>query len=174
MPKLRPRGVSDESFEKLTPMQQAFIRHMSKLGDAAAACELAGYKHPNSRHQLMRDPMIVRHLRREAENLIKSASPAAALTLVKIATDESEPTGLRLKAADAILNKAGVGDAQKVEHRHVHALADASDGEIRSKLRALVSELANGPEVIDGEKVEEAEIIETPALTKIESDKAAK
>ncbi len=102
--------------KELTEMQETFVDQLlSNGGNVTEAMDLAGYK-PSSRQWLVKsvkDEIVSRkeHL------LALSAAKAAQRLINTIDDDGSEPRSeIRLKAAESLLNRVGLGKKDTVQH----------------------------------------------------------
>jgi hypothetical protein len=103
----------------INPQQELYLAYLfdgesETKGNSIASCVAAGYS--KSYH-----PMLVKMLREEiinrTVNTVISQMPKAAMQLVKsLDEDGSTPRGeLRLKAAESLLDRGGVGKQQSID-----------------------------------------------------------
>jgi hypothetical protein len=102
--------------KELTEMQETFVDQLlSNGGNVTEAMELAGYK-PSSRQWLVKsvkDEIVSR-----TEHLLALSAAKAAQRLINTIDDDgSEPRSeIRLKAAESLLNRVGLGKKDTVQH----------------------------------------------------------
>ena len=103
---------------KLSEMQQSFLDNLLNTGgDPKKAAELAGYAEGSY-------PQVMKTLREEmidlASHILAQSAPKAAIKLVHV-MDSDEPipqANIRLQAAQTILDRIGLGKADRVNVNH--------------------------------------------------------
>ena len=102
--------------KELTEKQEIFVDElMSNGGNVSQAMTLAGYK-PNSRQWLIRS--VKDEIVRRTEHLLALNSARAAQRIISTIDDDgTEPRSeIRLKAAESVLNRVGLGKKDTVQH----------------------------------------------------------
>jgi hypothetical protein len=104
--------------KELTTKQQTFLDHLVDTGgDPKRAAELAGYA-PNTHWQ------VTKALKNEivdlASGILAQSAPKAAMKLVQVMeSDQPMPqVNQRLQAAQTILDRVGLGKADKLDVNH--------------------------------------------------------
>ena len=102
--------------KELTEKQEIFVDElMSNGGNVSQAMTLAGYK-PNSRQWLIRS--VKDEIVHRTEHLLALNSVRAAQRIISTIDDDgTEPRSeIRLKAAESVLNRVGLGKKDTVQH----------------------------------------------------------
>jgi len=102
--------------KELTEKQEIFVDElMSNGGNVSQAMTLAGYK-PNSRQWLIRS--VKDEIVHRTEHLLALNSARAAQRIISTIDDDgTEPRSeIRLKAAESVLNRVGLGKKDTVQH----------------------------------------------------------
>lgn len=128
--------------EKLTPRERKFVTNLlagMKKRDSAKA---AGYA-PNSAHvaatTLLKRDRVLRAIREGAERQLQAGLAIGAATLAELA-ENANSEDVRLRAAQALLDRGGLPLVRQSEHRHV--IEDQrSDSELLEHVRRLSAEL---------------------------------
>jgi hypothetical protein len=110
-------SVSGDPARQLTPPQRAFAAHYVATGNATRAAELAGYSNPNSQgHRLVTNRRIGALIKRLAIGHLDSGVAVALAELARQVTDATVSNADRRKAAESLLDRAGVrrGDGPSV------------------------------------------------------------
>jgi hypothetical protein len=98
---------------ELTPQQSAFAHHyVTNGGNAAKAARAAGYSAKSAReigHALIHKNHVVDAIRDEQKRLLSGELATIALnTLKSVMLDKAAPTGARVDAAKAVLDRGGL------------------------------------------------------------------
>jgi phage terminase small subunit len=125
----------------LTKPQQAFVTAVMLDGgkNYKAAALIAGYGgNPNaahvSAHHLMRNPKVLAAIREEADRRLRSGVALASSTLVELCGDVSQSGSVRLKAAEALLDRGGL---LLVKEHVVHHEDNRATKEVREMILSL-------------------------------------
>jgi hypothetical protein len=86
-------------------------------------------------NELVRRGRIIDALHECAGYRLKARALVAAAFLERLIGDEGAPLGLRLRAAEGLLNRVGLGTLQKVEVTHV----DRTGAELMERIRFLAA-----------------------------------
>ena len=104
--------------KELTTKQQTFLDYLVETGgDPKQAADLAGYA-PNTHWQ------VTKALKNEiidlASNILAQSAPKAAMKLVQVIESETPmpQVNVRLQAAQTILDRTGLGKADKLDVSH--------------------------------------------------------
>jgi len=104
--------------KELTTKQQTFLDYLVETGgDPKQAADLAGYA-PNTHWQ------VTKALKNEiidlASNILAQSAPKAAMKLVQVMESETPmpQVNVRLQAAQTILDRIGLGKADKLDVSH--------------------------------------------------------
>jgi hypothetical protein len=104
--------------KELTTKQQTFLDYLVETGgDPKQAADLAGYA-PNTHWQ------VTKALKNEiidlASNILAQSAPKAAMKLVQVMESETPmpQVNVRLQAAQTILDRTGLGKADKLDVSH--------------------------------------------------------
>tara|TARA_R100001463_G_scaffold28575_8_gene65485 strand:- start:1396 stop:1779 length:384 start_codon:yes stop_codon:yes gene_type:complete len=104
--------------KELTTKQQTFLDYLVETGgDPKQAADLAGYA-PNTHWQ------VTKALKNEiidlASNILAQSAPKAAMKLVQVMESEipMPQVNVRLQAAQTILDRTGLGKADKLDVSH--------------------------------------------------------
>ena len=111
-------SIQSNKKRKLSEKQQSFLDNLlNTKGDPKKAAELAGYAEGSY-------PQVMKSLREEmidlASHILAQSAPKAALKLVDV-MDSEEPipqANMRLQAAQTILDRIGLGKADRVNVNH--------------------------------------------------------
>lgn len=136
-------GPYGPAMAALTPLQRRFVVAMCETGggNASLAYRMAG---PNTKnddtiknaaHHLLHTDKVLLAIREEADRRCRSGAILGASALQEIAMDSLHKD--RFKAAQALLDRAGLGLVQKTEVVHVHK----NDAEAIDRIKALAKVL---------------------------------
>mgnify|MGYP003137668120 FL=1 len=111
-------SIQSNKKRKLSEKQQSFLDNLlNTKGDPKKAAELAGYAEGSY-------PQVMKSLREEmidlASHILAQSAPKAALKLVDV-MDSEEPipqANMRLQAAQTILDRIGLGKADRINVNH--------------------------------------------------------
>jgi phage terminase small subunit len=107
--------------EKLKPKEAAFVKNiLNGMGKTEAALA-AGYSPGGARvsqYQLMQRERVQNALREGAEGKLKCGVAIGAAVLIELA-EKSKSDDVRLRAAQAILDRGGMQLVRQSEHHHV-------------------------------------------------------
>ena len=104
--------------KELTTKQQSFLTHLVESGgDPKVAAELAGYA-PNTHWQVTR--ALKNEIIEMASNILAQSAPKAAMKLVQVMESDTPmpQVNVRLQAAQTILDRIGLGKADKLDVSH--------------------------------------------------------
>jgi hypothetical protein len=85
--------------------------------------------------KLLADPRIIEALHECAGFRLKAKALVSAEFLAKLVEDERAPLGLRLRAAESLLNRVGLMAQQRIEVTHT----DRTGAELMERIRFLAS-----------------------------------
>jgi HEAT repeat protein len=135
---------------RLTPLASAFAEAFALLGSIEAAEKAAGTA-PGVGRQFLRRMEVRQAVRAAVSSRLINEAPAIALkVLIEMVRDETAPKGVRVQAANSLLDRAGyvAPRAPEAGRDDLKPLADYTVDELRS----LVDK-------IEGERAAEAKII---------------
>ena len=127
------------AMKELTEMQQKFVLHLldhgGKYTDAAKA---AGYSDNSANslrvqaHRLAHDKAIIAAIREQGESYMRAGVAHGVHALIDIARDPTHKD--RLRAADKLLARAGLGENTTRTVKHVHEL---NEEQLKNRIRML-------------------------------------
>lgn len=127
----------------LTPFQRKFVlAYCANGGNGAQAALAAGYAEGSARQrasELVTNPRILAAIREETERRLRSGVALGAKVLLDLA-ENAESEAVRLKAAEALLDRGGLLLIARSETVH-RVIDERSDEELLARLRALSGEL---------------------------------
>lgn len=139
----------------LTDKQRRFVIAMCETGGAnyAKSARMAGYQGNDNvmrvqGHRLAHDEKILRALREEADRRVRSGALLGASVLIEIANDPLHKD--RFKAADRLLERAGLLVVQTNKTIHEHTV---NDEDVKLKIMAACKELGLDPRKFLGDAV---------------------
>lgn len=104
--------------KKLTEKQQLFLDNIiSTNGDLSRAAELAGYSSGNY-HQVLKS--LKHEVIELASDVLARSAPSAAFKLIEV-LDSNRPVpqaNMKLKAAETILDRVGLGKTDRLDVNH--------------------------------------------------------
>src|SRR5689334_1563173 len=107
--------------EALSPREQKFVEALSRgLGkrDAAIAAGYSAKSAHGIASQLLNRPRVLDAIRAAAEKRINAGVAIAAKVLLELA-EKAKSEDVRLRAAQALLDRGGMQLIRQSEHRHV-------------------------------------------------------
>lgn len=165
---LPPDGQLGPAMRSLASDQQRrFVTALLTLGDSnfVRAAMLAGYSAPDrdllelGAQRLAHDPRVQAAIAEEAKRRLSAGMIAAVSTVLTVLTTAPKNSD-RLKAAEIILNRTGLGEASSQTVHHVHHGESDKGALERIKMLALklgvdpIKLLGNAGVLIEGEAVE--------------------
>jgi hypothetical protein len=134
----RAKKALDRAGIKLADRQLEMLYYYVSGHDKATACRMAGYPETASwtlfNRPKMREaiPLVIDAF------LIEDASPAALRALYRIVSDDKSPAGVRVQAANSILDRAGFNAKRHENKGELHKdMSQMSAVEIEEQIRKL-------------------------------------
>ena len=153
------------SLRGLTEKMQRFVWAMATKPGIAQwkAAEVAGYQGGQSVTKvkacyLMQDERIVRAIRDVASRRLQGSALGAAEFLTSLWANPDAPMGLRLRAAESILNRVGLGGEQNINVKHEHT--DLTGAAMMDRIRELAKKHGLDPAALLAGQVPQVKVIE--------------
>lgn len=166
-----PVGEYGPAMKALTELQQKFVLHLLDHGGRYnEAARAAGYSDASANslrvqaHRLAHDPGVIAAIREQGEQYMNAGVAIGVHVLLDIARDPTHKD--RLKAADKLLMRAGLGENTTRTVKHVHEL---SEDQLENRIRMLAKRNGLDADKLlgKGETEKAAEKIEDAVFTEV-------
>lgn len=152
---LQPLENYGPAMRRLTPKQRAFCEQYMALGlgirgNIGRAVVLAGFADPDPSHygrRLLQNQVIQDALTELGKANLTSNGPVAAEVLTEIMTDVTTSKRDRLRAAEMVLNRAGL---HAVSEHKVDVSDKRDQGELMKRIKLLCEQLGADPKKLLG------------------------